>query len=88
MEFCKKQLQTNNDIEEYDAVAISWTKKLKRMDTTQAIFAETLFNKVFNKGLFKRLTDRVTLSEAEGQSCTACSLHNQYTVLCNASDQR
>lgn len=41
IDFCKKQLEKSNDgVEEYEAVAISWGKKLKRMDAVQAIHAE------------------------------------------------
>lgn len=89
MEFCRNQLQmTNNVISEYDAVAISWSEKLKRMDSTQAILAEALVNKVMTEGLLKKLTCTTTLLDTEETRNTPISSCSRYTVLSNSSRQQ
>ncbi|CAH2001489.1 unnamed protein product [Acanthoscelides obtectus] len=89
MQFCRNQLQmTNNVISEYDAVGISWSEKLKRMDSTQAILAEALVNKVMTQGLLKKLTCTTTLSDTEQTRNTSISSCSRYTVLSNSSGQQ
>ncbi|KAB0803060.1 hypothetical protein PPYR_00030 [Photinus pyralis] len=84
MEFCKQQLQAHNDIDEYDAVGISWAKKLKRMNPEQAVYAESLINSIVSRGLLNKLSDAVTLSDANEQRPASSS--SSYTL--NSSDSR
>lgn len=89
MEYCKNQLQTtNNVISEYDAAGISWSEKLKRMDSTQAILAEALVNKVLTEGLLKRLTYTTTLSDTQETRNTTISSCSRYSVLSNSSSEQ
>lgn len=52
----KNIFQKIDAINEYDAVAISWAEKMKRMNPTQAIYAEMLVNKIMAQGLLNQLT--------------------------------
>ncbi|KAG5861228.1 hypothetical protein JTB14_018240 [Gonioctena quinquepunctata] len=55
--YCKTQLETTDSLDEFDASAIAWAKKLKRMAPTQAIYADMLINKIINQGLLNQLTN-------------------------------
>lgn len=60
--YCKNQLEKSNDsLDEFDATAIAWAKKMKRMDETQAIYADMLINKIINQGLLNQLTNTTTV---------------------------
>lgn len=65
MNYCKDQLQKNdlNIIDEFDAASISWAKKLKRMNPTQAIYADMLINQIVNKGLLNELTNTTVITD-------------------------
>lgn len=54
--YCKTQLETTESLDEYDATAIAWAKKMKRMNPTQAIYADMLINRIINEGLLNQLT--------------------------------
>ncbi|KAI4459756.1 hypothetical protein MML48_6g00005452 [Holotrichia oblita] len=61
--YCKTQLESNDSLDEFDATAIAWAKKLKRMNPTQAIYADMLINKIVNQGLLNQLTNNTTVAE-------------------------
>lgn len=49
-------LSKNTEIDEYDAVGINVSNKLKKMDNKQSIYADLLINKILCKGLLGTLT--------------------------------
>jgi len=57
-DFLKKcsEALSKDTIDEYDAVGINVSSKLKRMDPTQSIYADALINKVLTQGLLGQLT--------------------------------
>ncbi|XP_044761193.1 uncharacterized protein LOC123318585 [Coccinella septempunctata] len=57
--YCKRQLEKNDSLDEYDAAAISWAKKLKRMNPMQAIYADMHINRIVNLGLLNQLTNNI-----------------------------
>ncbi|KAJ8967752.1 hypothetical protein NQ314_002633 [Rhamnusium bicolor] len=64
MQVCQHVLEnTNTEINEFDAVGISVGKKLQRMDSIQAIYAESLINKVLSKGLLNHLSENIDVCE-------------------------
>ncbi|CAH1986968.1 unnamed protein product, partial [Acanthoscelides obtectus] len=63
MNYCKNQLESKNEIDEFDAAAISWAKKIKKMNPTQAIYADMLINQVLNKGLLNQLTETTIIMQ-------------------------
>lgn len=50
-----------DDSDEFDAICISFAKKLKKMETKQQILAESLMHKVITEGLLNRLTEDVDI---------------------------
>ncbi|KAL1509993.1 hypothetical protein ABEB36_004653 [Hypothenemus hampei] len=38
--YCKTELQKTDALDEFDAAGVSWAKKMKRMNATQAIYAD------------------------------------------------
>lgn len=50
-------------VTEFDAVGVNIAKKLQRMHSTQAIFAESIINEVLMRGLLNKLTDSTKLSD-------------------------
>ncbi|GAB6022176.1 hypothetical protein CHUAL_006313 [Chamberlinius hualienensis] len=53
------------DISEFDAFGIFVSKKLQRMDQTQAIYAESLINTVLRRGQLTNLTANTEVTETE-----------------------
>lgn len=52
----KRPKKSDRDRKEYDAVGYAMSKKLLRMDSMQAIYAESLINKVLEMGLLEELS--------------------------------
>ncbi|KAG5870163.1 hypothetical protein JTB14_032455 [Gonioctena quinquepunctata] len=61
--YCKTQLETTDSLDEFDASAIAWAKKLKRMAPTQAIYVDMLINEIINQGLLNHLTNHTAVVE-------------------------
>ncbi|XP_031337628.1 uncharacterized protein LOC116182990 [Photinus pyralis] len=81
MDYCMKQLESSNDVDEYDAVGIAWGKKLKRMDPRQAIYAESLINKIIMDGMLKKLTETTNIyDESRSSTSTPFPEFSPYTV--------
>ena len=51
------------DISEFEAFGIKVGKQLQRMDTDQAIYAESIITAVLRRGLFKSLNPRTDLCD-------------------------
>ncbi|GBP69957.1 hypothetical protein EVAR_85725_1 [Eumeta japonica] len=66
---------TSKELSEFDAAGINMAKKLARMDSAQAIFAESFINTVLLKGLLKKLTEDTDFCE------------NGYTIRSSSSVQ-
>jgi hypothetical protein len=53
MKTCASALSSvSEQLDEYDAIAVNIAAKLKKMNPTQQILAESLFQKIIKKGLF------------------------------------
>lgn len=66
MQVCKRALETSNvEPTEYEIVGMNVAKKLAKMNSSQAIFAETLINFILTKGLFNELTANTIISEKQ-----------------------
>lgn len=63
---CTQALSKNTEIDEYDAVGINVTNKLKKMDNKQSIYADLLINKILCKGLLGTLTPATDIYEPVG----------------------
>lgn len=64
MQVCKRALETSNiEPTEYEIVGMNVGKKLAKMTSSQAIFAETLINLILTKGLLNQLTANTVISE-------------------------
>lgn len=91
VEYCKYELGKREEIDEYDAVAISWAKKLKRMDSTQAIYTETLVNKIISQGLLKKLTTFTDVTENQqmksSSSSSPCTFYNMSSTSSPSTQQ-
>lgn len=58
---CTSALGREND--EFEAVGVNVAAKLKRMDSTQQIYAELLIQKILAKGLLGNLSEITDISE-------------------------
>lgn len=68
LEMCKVAFgNQSKEISEFDAVGVSITKKLQRMDPIQAIYAEDLINSILKKGLLNKLSEQTNI--CEGNYC-------------------
>ncbi|KAG5875456.1 hypothetical protein JTB14_008734 [Gonioctena quinquepunctata] len=84
IDYCKTQLETTDSWNEFDASAIAWAKKLKRMTPTQAIYADMLINKIINQGLLNQLTNHTAVVEhtlSPVQRYPSPTLFSPHTVL-------
>jgi len=58
MKTCASALSSvSEQLDEYDSIAVNIVAKLKKMNPTQQILAESLFQKIIKKGLFNQLTE-------------------------------
>ncbi|CAH1986625.1 unnamed protein product [Acanthoscelides obtectus] len=80
MNYCKNQLESKNEIDEFDAAAISWAKKIKKMNPTQAIYADMLINQVVNKGLLNQLTETTIIMQQSPVPLPLFSPPSPYSV--------
>jgi spore maturation protein SpmA len=93
MEVCKQALENSStETTEYEAVGINVGKKLEKMNSSQAIYAESLINIILRNGLLNQLTPSTVISEnqqnntfAEMNTCCSypspsCSTSNYSTV--------
>ncbi|CAH1983857.1 unnamed protein product [Acanthoscelides obtectus] len=80
MNYCKNQLESKNEIDEFDAAAISWAKKIKKMNPTQAIYADMLNNQVVNKGLLNQLTETTIIMQESPVPLPLFSPPSPYSV--------
>lgn len=64
MKVCQRALEmSSSETTEYEAVGINVGKKLEKMNTTQAIYAESLINIILSKGLLNQLTPNTVITE-------------------------
>lgn len=64
MKTCASALSSVSEkIDEFDAIGVNIAAKLKKMNTTQQILAESLFQKIIQKGLFNQLTEYTDVNE-------------------------
>lgn len=64
MKTCASALSSVSEkVDEYDAIGVNITAKLKKMNTTQQILAESLFQKIIKKNLFNQLTENTDVNE-------------------------
>jgi len=80
LKVCTKAL-TTNDITEYDAIGINVASKLKRMNETQYIYAESLINKVLTQGLLGTLTSESDICEKSSFRQTPLSSYSNYSYV-------
>lgn len=55
MNFCLAMLKEKANINEFEALGINLAKKLERMSSMQAIYAETLIHNVLRMGILNEL---------------------------------
>lgn len=71
MKTCASALSSvSEQIDEFDAIAVNIAAKLKKMNTTQQILAESLFQKIMKKGLFNQLTEYTDVNEVSRPQST------------------
>jgi len=64
MEVCQRALEkSSTETTEYEAVGINVGKKLEKMKSSQAIYAESLINIILSKGLLNQLIPNKVISE-------------------------
>lgn len=63
---CTQALSKNTEIDEYDAIGINVTNKLKKMENKQSIYADLLINKILAKGLLGTLTPATDIYDPVG----------------------
>lgn len=79
MEACKRALE-KTETSEYEAVGINVSKKLEKMDSVQAIYAERLINEILSKGLLNQITPNTSIMESNLSLTTSCpSLTSSHT---------
>lgn len=66
-----------NSVSEYEATGINVTRKLEKMNSIQAIYAESLINSVLRNGLLNKLTEDTTLFEGPRAFSSEFSLSPQ-----------
>lgn len=82
---CTKAL-TTNDITEYDAIVINVAAKLKRMNQTQYIHAESLINKILTQGLLGTLTSESDICKKSSFKQTPLNSYSNYSYIYHAPD--
>ena len=74
---CTEALQAPSiskvDISEFEAIGIKVGKQLQRMDTEQAIYAESIITAVLRRGLLKSLKPRTDLCD---NNCNVIAMAN------------
>lgn len=64
MKTCASALSSVSEkLDEFDAIGVNIAAKLKKMNPTQQILAESLFQKIIKKGLFNQLTECTDVNE-------------------------
>lgn len=64
MEVCQRALEkSSTETTEYEAVGINVEKKLENINSSQAVYAESLINIILSKGLLNQLTPNTIISE-------------------------
>jgi len=64
MEVCQRVIEKiSTETTEYEAVGINVGKKLEKMNSSQAIYAESLINIILSKSLLNQLTPNTVISE-------------------------
>lgn len=82
MQVCKRALETSNiEPTEYEIVRMNVGKKLAKMTSSQAIFAETLINLILTKGLLNQLTANTVICENR----EFYNIMNSNNISCNSS---
>lgn len=77
MKTCASALSSVSEkIDEFDAIGVNIAAKLKKMNTTQQILAEGLFQKIIKKGLFNQLTEYTDVNEVPHPQSTNFYLYN------------
>lgn len=80
MKVCTAALKTQNvtDVSECEAIGITVTKKLGRMEPIQMVYAESIINTVLRRGLLNTLTDDTNVCDNKcfSHSLSIPSTHN------------
>lgn len=64
-----------HDVSEYNAIGIIVAKKLQKMDSTQAIYAESLINSILRRGLLYKLTEDTDVCDGACKTVTETSVN-------------
>lgn len=79
MKACTKTLSTPNKPDEFDSTCMSFAAKLRKMDGTQQIFAESLMHQVCTLGLLNKLNENYSVTDNNKlQSQHANNFQNNY----------
>lgn len=83
---CTSTLKENQQpITEYDAFGINISKKLSKMEPTQAIYAESLISSIIRKGLLNKLKDETDICENGCNLQRSITPYSQYSSTASSS---
>ncbi|XP_041979929.1 uncharacterized protein LOC121733669 [Aricia agestis] len=65
MSACTEALKNKKELSEYEALSVTFAKKLEKMHATQALYAEAIIHSVLRKGLLNQLTEMTDVCDKQ-----------------------